>query len=55
VVVHGKAERSGNVGDLLRHLDVRVRRIAGRMIVQENAVRKIALMSSMRPADKGRG
>ena len=60
VIVHGDAERACDVGNLLGHLDVgvRLRRIAGGMIVQENAVRKITLMSfsfSMRSADRGRG
>ena len=38
VIVHGDAERSGDRGDLLCHLDVglRRRRVAGRMIVHEN-------------------
>jgi hypothetical protein len=37
VVVHGNAERAGDGDDLLRHLDigVRRRRIAGGMIVQD--------------------
>jgi hypothetical protein len=47
VVVHGNAGRGGDVDDRLGHLDVslRWRRIAGGMVVQENAVCKIALMS----------
>ena len=38
VVVHGDAERGGDVDDGLGHLDVRPRgrRIAGRMVVHEH-------------------
>ena len=38
VVVHGNAERLGNVNDRLRHLDVGVarRRVAGRVIVHQD-------------------
>ena len=37
VVVHGNAERGGDVDDRLRHLDIglRRRRIAGGMVVQD--------------------
>jgi hypothetical protein len=45
VVVHGDAERSGHVDDGLGHLDVRARgrRIAGRMIVQQQTESSIVL------------
>ena len=46
-VVHGYAERGGDPDDRPGHLDAGLRwcRIAGGVAVQENAVRKIALMS----------
>jgi hypothetical protein len=45
VVVHGDAERPGDVDDRLRHLDVRARgrRIAGGMIVHQPAAPAIVL------------
>jgi hypothetical protein len=38
VVVHGDAERGGDVDDRFRHLDVRLRRrwVAGRVVVQQS-------------------
>jgi hypothetical protein len=41
VVVHGDAERGGDIDDRLGHLDVglRGRRIAGRVIVQKYSLR----------------
>ena len=46
VVVHGDAERAGDVDDRLGRLDVRLRRrwIAGGMIVQQTTVRSPALI-----------
>jgi len=46
VVVHGDAERRGDVDDRLGHLDVglRRRRIAGRVVVHEPAARSINLI-----------
>ena len=40
VVVHGNAERLGDVDDRLRHLNVgaRRRRVAGRMIVHQSSI-----------------
>jgi hypothetical protein len=45
VVVHGDAERGGDVDDRLGHLDVglRRRRIAGGVIVHESIAWRIAL------------
>ena len=45
VVVHGDAERAGDVDDRLRHLyvGVRWRRIARRMVVQQTTVRSSTL------------
>jgi hypothetical protein len=45
VVVHGDAERRGDVDDRFRHLDVglRRRRIAGRVVVHESIAWRIAL------------
>jgi hypothetical protein len=45
VIVHRDAERPGDVDDLLRHLDVGAarRRIAGRMLVQEDTAPAIEL------------
>ncbi len=39
VIVHGDAERGGDVDDRLRHLDIRLRRrrIAGRMVMHDAA------------------
>jgi hypothetical protein len=58
VVVHGDAERGGDVDDRFRHLDVRTRRrgIAARMVVQNNASSPICLFSlyfSTSPPKKG--
>ena len=45
VVVHGDAERRGDVDDRLCHLDVglRRRRVAGGMVVHESITSRIAL------------
>jgi hypothetical protein len=45
VVVHGDAERGGDVDDRLGHLDVglRRRRVAGWMVVQETTAAAIQL------------
>ena len=45
LVVHGDAEVACDLGDLLRHLDVGVRRrwIAGGMVVHESIAWRIAL------------
>jgi hypothetical protein len=62
VVVHGDAERGGDVDDRFRHLDVRTRRrgIAARMVVHQDD-RSIAcctclrqLMALLRHADRPR-
>jgi len=47
VVVHGDAERGGDVDDRFRHLDVglRRRRIAGGMVVHQSTLLSIALIS----------
>jgi hypothetical protein len=49
VVVHGDAERGGEVDDRFRHLDVRTRRrgIAARMVVQQDD-RSIACCTCLR-------
>ena len=47
VVVNGDAERGGDVDDGFRHRDIRLRRcrIAGRVIVHEETMRAIVLVS----------
>ena len=49
VVVHGDAERGGDVDDRFRHLDVRTRRrgIAARMVVHQDD-RSIACCTCLR-------
>jgi len=47
VIVHGDAERTGDVDDRLGHLDIglRGRRIAGGMIVHQTTIRATAMIS----------
>jgi hypothetical protein len=47
VIVHGDAERTGDVDDRLGHLDIRLRRrrIAGGMVVQETTISSNTLIS----------
>jgi hypothetical protein len=59
VVVHGDAERGGDVDDRFRHLDVRTRRrrIAARMVVHQDdrsidcctCLRQLMALSDMLP------
>ena len=46
VVVHGNAERGGDVHDRFRHLDIRLRRrrVAGGMVVQQTTGRTIPMI-----------
>jgi hypothetical protein len=47
VIVHGDAERSGDIDDRFCHPDIRLRRrrIAGGMIVQQETARTTVLIS----------
>jgi hypothetical protein len=59
VVVHGDAERGGDVDDRAGHLDIRLRRrrIAGGMVVQDalETAYRIEKLTRTSPANSDRG